>query len=504
MRADDMPILVGVAQHTVHPRDLSVAQEPISLMEEVARLALADTEADSAREIDSVRVVNVISWSYDRAAHLLAEKLSLGPGERLYSTIGGNTPQWLINRTAQDLIAGRIKAALIVGAEAGYSVRLAARARQKLPWTARAGAAQTDTIVGDSRPGWGPLEAAYEATLPARVFPLFENALRAKLGLSLAEHRQRIAHLCARFAAVAKENPHAWFRDGKDAATIGTVTPENRMIAFPYPKFMNAIIAVDQAACVIMTTVGLARRIGVPRNKWIYLVGWADAQDTFNVSKRRDFTSSPPLGRAARSALQQARVTINEIDLIDLYSCFPVAPQIAAREIGFGLEGEPVATVTGGLPYFGGPGNNYAMHAVATLCERLRSGRGRLGFVWALGWYFAKHAVGIYALEPTAGPGPHEPAQPRREDAGADSCAVAEQAAGRAVIETYTVVHDREGNPKSGIVVGRLDDGRRFLANTPTERSILIGMESQEMVGTRGTVSYDVASGRNIFLPGGA
>jgi acetyl-CoA C-acetyltransferase len=158
-------------------------------------------------------------------------------------------------------------------------------------------------------------------------------------------------------------------------------------------------------------------------------------------------------------------------------------------------------TVTGGLPYFGGAGNNYVTHSIAAMVEKLRADRGKLGLVTANGWYVTKHSVGIYSTEP-----------PQREwqrtdpkidqtqvDAGPKP-AFADAPSGAATVETYTVLFDRDGAPERGIVIGRLADKRRFIANTPTDSRTLESMTKREMVGTAGSVA-PADAGINVFTP---
>src|SRR5262249_43396865 len=152
------------------------------------------------------------------------------------------------------------------------------------------------------------------AQMPTNVYPLFENALRAHRGWSIARHRAHLAELCARMAAVAHDNPYAWFRHGKSAAEIGAVGPSNRMIAFPYPKLMNAIISVDQAAALLMTDVAGARALGIPERKWVYVRGCGDAADHWYVSDRVNFWSSPAIRMAGQHALAQARLDVAQLD----------------------------------------------------------------------------------------------------------------------------------------------------------------------------------------------
>ncbi len=495
--SDNRPIVVGAGQHTV--RDgAEGALEPVDMMALVARKAEEDAETkDLLARIDSLRVINVFSWRYSNAPALLAERTGAAPREKLYTTLGGNSPQWQVNETAEAIARGDVKVALIAGAEAVNTVRRARQRGIELPWTPSGGKAE---LAGDRRLGSREIELQHGASAPIQVYPLFENALRAHKGRSLKEHRARLSRLCGSLSAVAAQNPYAWFRDGKTGDQIVIPTAENRYVGYPYTKYMNAIMDVDMAAALIMTSAGEARRLGIPESKWVYLLGCADATDIWYPTDRVNFYSSPAIERCGRRALEAAGLAIGQIDYFDLYSCFPIAVQIGRDMLGVAEDDPRPLTMTGGLPYFGGPGNNYSTHAIAAMVERLRAQPGAKGLVTALGWYITKHAAGVYSATSSD-------REWRRPDMSADQQEIdtmphpelAEQPEGAATIETYTVMHDREGKPDYGIVVGRLEDGRRCIANVAGGVEVLEGMTKREMVSASGRVRHDDPSGKNLF-----
>jgi len=494
------PILIGVGQLTQRDVEPTRALEPVAMMEAAARIAAEDAGAGDRllRAVDRVAAVNVFCFPYGNVPRLLAERVGAHPVEELYTTIGGNTPQWLVNLMAARITAGEADVVLLAGAEAMRTLAQARRARVRLPW---GGGDGTPTVLGDARDGTSPHEVTHGLALPTVVYPLFDNAIRARRGWSIDEHRRRLGRLCSRLAAAAAEHPHAWFRERRSPDEIATVSPDNRMIAFPYPKLMNAIIEVDQAAAVIMTSVERARALGIAPSRWVYLHGAADAHDHWLVSERVDYARSPAIRAAGRAALEAAGMSIDDVDLFDLYSCFPCAVQIARDMLGIPEDDPRPLTVTGGLPYFGGPGNNYSMHGIASMCDRLREAPGATGLVTALGWYVTKHAIGVYGTTPPSRPWTTVDAAAIQATIDSEPHpALVEEPQGSGTIETYTVVYDREGEPVRGVVVGRLDDGRRFLANTPSDRALLESLTREEAVGRRGRVDSD--GDANRFAPG--
>jgi acetyl-CoA C-acetyltransferase len=270
------------------------------------------------------------------------------------------------------------------------------------------------------------------------------------------------------------------------------------MIGFPYPKYLNAIMEIDQAAAVLMTSVATARALGIDPSRWIYVRGCADAHDIWFVSERVNYFSSPAIRLAGHKALTMAGVTLDEIDYFDLYSCFPSAVQIGRDMLGIPIDDPRPLTVTGGLPYHGGPGNNYTMHGIATMLDKLRAKPGSTGLVTGLGWYATKHSVGVYSASPPDTPFVREdPHQYQPQIDNEPHPAVAHEPSASGTIETYTVIHDRDGTPMRGIIIGRLDDGRRFLANTASDRAVLESLMTREAIGRHGTVTH--RDGSNHF-----
>ncbi|MCP5432651.1 MAG: acetyl-CoA acetyltransferase [Alphaproteobacteria bacterium] len=507
------PILVGVGQTTWR----GAPEDPVTtkaLLVKAARAALADTGCAEAlgRAVDTLACVR--HWvdslpmppgtpRLTNPPKSLAKALGLRPRRHVYTHVGGNTPQALVNHYAEHIARGAADTVLIAGAEAHRSFTALQKAGGDLSaWEEDEG--EPDEVLGDPRPGATSHERAHGIGVPISTYPLFEEAYRKHRGRSRAGHRVVMGALMSRFTDVAAANPYAWFREVRTGAEIVTPTDGNRIVSTPYTKRMNAIDAVDMGAALVLTSVARARALGIPRGKWIFLHGAAEASELWHVSARVDYHSCGAIRAMAHEALAMADRRIAQIDCFDLYSCFPVAVEIAAAELALHEDDPRGLTVTGGLPYFGGPGNNYATHAIATMAERLRQKPGSFGLVTANGWYLTKHAVGIYSTAPVEGPWVRgDPSRLQSELDAREHPELVEAPEGAARVETYTVLHDRDG-PRRVILVGRLGDGRRFLANTPKDRPELVErFLAEDLMGARGTVAQG-EDGRNAFIPGGA
>jgi acetyl-CoA C-acetyltransferase len=452
------PVLVGAGQ--VSQRQVDPETEPVALMADAAREA-ADPRVLAA--VDSIRVVNLLSWRYRDPGLLLGALTGAPDAATVYTGIGGNTPQSLVNRSCLDIQQGRARVVLLAGGET-WRTRMRLRAEGIRPqWTRQDDSVPVPPGAGDDVPMSGPGEDRIGLDRPAYVYPLFEQALRIAAGESVAGHRTRVARLWAGFSDVAAANPHAWVREPLTAAQIATPGPGNRMISWPYPKLMNSNNMVDQAAAVVLCSVEQARRLRIPEEGWVFPQAGADSHDTYLIGERAELHRSPAIRIAGRRALELAGVGIDDVEHVDLYSCFPSAVQVAARELGLPT-GDPARplTVTGGLTFAGGPWNNYVMHSIATMAGLLRGSPGSLGLVSANGGYLTKHSFGVYASTP--------PARPFRwEDVQAEVDAEPARAAharweGTGSVEAWTVPFDREGNPQKAFVAVRTPDGGRTLA----------------------------------------
>lgn len=483
-------MLVGAGQVLQPPDpdvDLTDRAEPVGLMVGALEEAARDCGGTAGRRLleraQSLRVMVPLSWPYIDPAALVADRLGISPAEHALTAIGGNGPQTVAAATSGEIAAGTLDVALLTGAECTWT-RLAARrhpARPVLGWTTQPAATPRPVMLGTERTPVTDTEFQRGLDRPRNVFPLFENALRAASGESIEDHQARLGRLWARFSDVAASNPYAWARTAYGPEEIETVTPDNRMIAFPYPKRMNANDRVDMGAAVILCSLEAARTAGVDDDHLVFPLAAADANDHWFLSHRDDLHSSPAMAACSAAVLDTTGLGVDDLDHMDLYSCFPCAVQLAAAAWGVDVDdpGRPL-TVTGGLGFAGGPGNNYVTHSLATMAGLLRRQPGAVGLVTGLGWYVTKHSAGLWSSAPGRGPFRHVSPQ-AQVDATAQRTP-ATDAEGDMTVETYTVIHDRSGQPDLGIVALLDAEGRRAWGNV-TDAEALAELEVREGCG---------------------
>jgi acetyl-CoA C-acetyltransferase len=487
------PVVVGVGQVTIRPDDggaatlgLGPVDLPIAMMVEAVRRGARDAGAPALLDrVDSVRVVSSASCKYRDPAALVAAHLGLGQVQTGLTRYGGQVPSTLLGQTATEIAAGERGVVVLTGGESWYTRTLAARAGETLPQTVQPDTVAPDVVLGGELGMWHERELALGIQDPIQVYPLIEQALRVAARRSLAEHRARLAALWSAFSRVAVGNEHAWDRRGYTPDEVATVTPANRMVGFPYPKLLNSNERVDEAAAVIVCSVEQADALGVPDDRRVYPHAIAEGTSP-TVSERVDLAQSPAATSAARTLRDATRFDPDDLACVDLYSCFPSAVQLQAASLGVPLD--PPPTVTGGMRFAGGPWNNYAMHGIAAVVDRLRHEPGRVGLASANGGYVSKISMGLYSTTPPAVPFRHLTAIPTAAEARSRALDVAPE--GPAVVETYTVMHDGHNEPVDGILTLRMPDGRRAWGRI-ADPATLVAMTTEDAVGRPARVHPD-------------
>lgn len=473
------PVLVGAGQ-VVQREAPEDALEPVALMAEAARRAATDAGAAGLlTRVQSVQVVHLVSWRYADPGALVAGLVGARPAHTGVSPMGGNAPQSLVNGAATAIQQGRLDVVLVTSAEASRTRAAYRKADERPPWTVEPEGAAPAAVVGDEVPLNHPAETSKGIFLPVQLYPVFECAVRAGAGRSVADHVALISELWSTFSEVASRNPFAWSREALTADQVATPSEGNRMVGFPYTKVMNTNNTVDQGAAVLLCSVEAARRAGVTEDRWVFPWSGTDAHDHAAVSARADLRSSPAMRVAGGRALALAGVGIDEVAHVDLYSCFPSAVEVAAAELGLGLDRQ--LTVTGGLSFAGAPLNGYVMHSIATMAGILRDDPGGRGLITANGGYLTKHSFGVWSAEPP--PGAFRWEQPQAEVDALPCTTPVEHHEGAVTLEAYTVMHGRDGARENAVVACRTPDGGRVWGLSRDD-DLMASMVTEELVGT--------------------
>ncbi|WP_295854130.1 acetyl-CoA acetyltransferase [Tardiphaga sp.] len=484
---DRIPVIVGVGEYSDHPKELTAGLEPLALITEALKRAEQDAGAKLLHEIDSLDIVNFLSWRYQDPAKQLSEQLGIAPKHAHYGPVGGESPIRFIHEAAKRIARGEAVVAAICGAEAQSTATKAERAGVTLPWTPFAHDAPEPLRGANYQK---PIATTLGVAKPVTVYPFYEAAAAAHWGQTPRQAQQESGELWSRYSKVAADNPEAWLKRAYTPEAITTPTPENRLIAWPYTKLMVANPMVNQAAAILVTSLAKARAAGIPEDRMVHIQGGAAAEEPRDYLDRDQYVESHAQNAVLKVAMALAGGHGSAFDAIELYSCFPVVPKMARRTLGLGADVQP--TVAGGLTFFGAPLNDYMAHAACAMVRRLRAG-ARLGLLYSQGGFVTKHHALVLSREAAA----HPLAQDTNVQAEADRDrkpvpAFVTNASGNGTVESFTVIYGRDGQIEHGVVILRTADNARALARVPADDTATLAHlmdQDRTPVGSTGAIS---------------
>lgn len=498
MIADTTPVIIGVGQFSERVGEPGYAA--LSYMDLGGRAlaaAIADSGAsgDVAAAIDTLAAIRAFEMSRpgkeppfgaaNNVPRALASRVGADPKRAILTTTGGQTNQQLVGEFAAAIARGESQCAAIVGSEAISTVLALSAKGEKPDWS--------EEVEGDFEDqGFGvedllePPLFLHGATGAIPLYALCENARRAKLGMGLEEYRREIGKLFAPFTRVAAANPHSAAPVERSAEELATVTERNRIVAEPYPRMTVARDQVNQAAAIIVASAGLARALGVPEDKWVHIHAVTAATE-LKLSERPDLAANPASIASVEAALARTGKGMGDIAYIDFYSCFAIPVFNQCDHFGLAADDPRGLTLTGGLPFFGGAGNNYSAHAIAEAVQRVRADRGSYALVGANGGWMSKYATGIYSTEPADWSGGDRFA---KLPMASEKVPFASAPSGEASVESYTINRSPKGD--QAIFLGRNERGERVCGNADmSDPATAAAFESGEPFGARLTLTQD-------------
>jgi len=460
--ADRIPVIVGTGEITDRPSEITDGLEPLALLIEALKRAETDSGTALLGEIESLDVVNFLSWRYRDPEKLLSSRLGIRPKHAYYGPVGGESPIRYLHEAAQRVARGECSVAAICGAEAQSTATRAERAGVLLPWTPFA------YDVEEPKRGAAfqrPVAVKLGVFRPVSVYPFYEAATSAYWGQTPREATAESGALWSAYSQTAAENANAWLKRRFTPEEITTPSPDNRLIAWPYTKLMVANPTVNMGGALLITSLAKARAAGIAERKLVYVVGGASAEEPRDYLERDQFVESHAQNAVLAAATDLAGGQATAFDAVELYSCFPCVPKMARRTLGLGADVRP--TVTGGLTFFGAPLNTYMTHAACAMVRRLRGG-DRLGLLYGQGGFVTKH----HALVLSRQAPPELLAQETSVQGEADRRrgpvpAFVTEAGGTAMVESFTAIYGRDNVVAHGVAMLRTSDNLRALARVP-------------------------------------
>ncbi len=459
---DRIPVIVGVGEIVDRPKEIAAGLEPLALLEQALRRAEQDSGGKLLGDIQSLDIVNFLSWRYRDPEKQLSERLGIQPAHAYYGPVGGESPIRYLHEAAQRIARGECSVAAVCGAEAQSTATKAERAGVTLPWTPYA------HDVPEAKRGAAfqkPMAVKLGVFSPVTVYPLYEAASSAHWGQIPREAMAESGQLWSTYSRVASQNPNAWLKRQFTSDEITTPTPDNRLIAWPYTKLMVANPTVNMGGAMLMTSLAKARAAGIAEDRLVHILGGASAEEPRDYLARDQFFQSHAQNAVLYAVMKLVDGDGTAFDAIELYSCFPCVPKMARRTLGLGADVQP--TVTGGLTFFGAPLNTYMTHAACAMVRKLRNG-AKLGLLYGQGGFVTKHHALVLSRQP-----PQEQlAQDTSVQAEADRRrgAVPEfvtEASGKGSVESFTVIYGRNGDVDHGVVMLRTPQNARALARVP-------------------------------------
>ncbi len=503
---DNTPIIIGAGQtvERLHTRSQPPFSSPMQLAAVASQQALQDAGV-AAGEIDTIAVIQLFSdaakaWASpfggsNNPPESIAQRIGATPKQRIYSSMGGTQPLQIMVELLQAIARGEMNMALLAGTEAIANQRFAVRNGYELDWRE-----EFDTPLDQrkySKRFASKEEISSGLSLPVHYYALIENRQAHQMGHHLQQHRRYMAQLLVPFSTVAAANPYAQSPVAYTAEQLAAVTTTNYPLSLPYTKLLVAQDAVNQAAALLLTSVGHARRLGVDPGQWIFLEAYTQGEDQY-LTQREDPGHSIAMARVLTTTMAMAGATCADMDIIDLYSCFPCAVHTACDSLGLPTDGSRPLTVTGGLPFFGGPGNNYSLHALAEVAVRLRGAPTR-ALITANGGMLSKHAAAVLTSEPAKATAIDWANDGELMVDCADipvrPYAVFSDTPQRGDIISYTVISRRD-KADIGIVLAETPAGERFLASS-IEPAVTGSLQDNSPIGR--TIDVTPQDDRQIF-----
>lgn len=459
---DRIPVIVGIGEIVDRPKEIIEGLEPLDLLEQALRRAEGDAGAKLLGEVQSLDVVNFLSWRYRDPEKLLAQRLGASPAHCYYGPVGGESPIRFIHEAAKRIARGECSVAAVCGAEAQSTATKAERAGVKLPWTPFA------HDVPEPKRGAAfqkPLAIKLGVFRPVTVYPFYEAASSAHWGQTPRNAMAESGTLWSRYSAVAAQNPNSWLKRRYAPEEITTPSADNRLIAWPYNKLMVANPSVNMGGALLLTSLAKARAAGIAEDGLVYPLGGASAEEPPDYLVRDQFYESHPQNAVLKTVMDIAGGDGKKFDAIELYSCFPCVPKMARRTLGLNADVQP--SVNGGLTFFGAPLNTYMTHAACAMVRRLR-GDDKLGLLYGQGGFVTKHHALVVSKTPPRDALAQETSV--QGEADRNRRAVPEfvtEASGKGKVESFTVLYGRGGDAEHGVVMLRTADARRTLARIP-------------------------------------
>jgi acetyl-CoA C-acetyltransferase len=469
------PVVVGIGsiQQKGNFKDLD---EALVLMEQATQKAIEDsTNKDVTKYIDEISVPKGF-WKYRDPARWIAERNNIEKVKTSITKIGV-LQQNLLNTACNKIVNGEISASLIIGGESRYKILRSKIENQKYIETElninpdNYIKASEDLTLREEEKELGSMAVGYYAIL--------ESALRASLKKDLNGHNDDIAHMYSNFSKIAANNIDGWNEQPIDASLIKYQSKKNPLQAFPYNKYHCASWNVNQSCAMIICSETVADKLNIPIKKRVYPLASSETNHMIATLQRPNLIEPIGMKLAADFILDICKKHKLEIDDYDLYSCFPVAIQMFAISLGLKIDNQ--MTITGGMPFAGGPLNSYVLHSTVKLISKIRERKKGLGIITGVSGMMTKQSYALWSKNPDI--------DFIHKDFTDDAkniekpVEISTDTMGEGEIIGYTII--KKNTHSKAIMYLNISGGKKRKLITSSDESIIRSMEEKEWVGKK-------------------
>ena len=467
------PVLIGLG--TIQQKgNYNQLDEALILMDKAFKKAIVDcTNNDITKYINEVRVPKGF-WRYRDPGKWVAENNKIKSVKTTVTKVG-ILQQNLINTACDKIQNGEIKASLILGGESRFKILRSSIENKEYIETPL----NTNPDIYDKSPEKLQLDIEEKelGSMAVGYYAILESAFRFMLQNNHDDHSNYLSEIYSGYSKIAAINKDGWIEQSLDKKVIKTESKKNLRQAFPYNKYHCTSWNVNQACAIIICSEDIADKLNIPSDKRVYPLASSENNHMISTLQRPNLIEPAGMHLAAKFIMDICNENNLIPNLYDLYSCFPVAVQMFAKSLK--LNDIKDKTVTGAMPFAGGPLNSYVLHSTAKLIEKLRENNG-VGIVTGVSGMMTKQSYALWSKNPCI--------DFRYEDCTKKASEIelpvklSDKKNGSGKIIGYTILI--KDNTNKAIIFVDTDDKKRKLI-TSTNKNIIKEMQNTEWVGKR-------------------
>ena len=387
-------VVIGVSA-IQQKSDFENLDEALLLMDQAVKEALSDSGNKSVKDyINEIRIPKGF-WRYRDPGKWIAKNNDFQGIPTTYVTKIGVLQQNLINEACLKIENGEINASIILGGEARYK-QLRSVIEKKEYFETKLDE-NPDFYIKAKEDLYGDGELEELGAMAVGYYATMETAIRKNDDEKIEEHQNNIASMYEEFSKVASNNEDAWLDHPYSKKEILETSKKNKMLAYPYNKLHCTSWNVNQSAALIICSEELANKLEIDNKKRVYPISSSENNHMIAIQQRPKLYESIGMIYAAKSVNKMMEKLDIRLDAYDLYSCFPAAVKMFSKSLELGSE--IPKTITGSMPYAGGPLNSFVIHSTVKMIQKIRALEVRHGLVTGVSGMMTKQSFCVWGKE---------------------------------------------------------------------------------------------------------